>query len=294
MLPISTFLYKKIHRYPQTIAQIVYSFIISFYYLCKHKPNQVITTGGLIALPVCLAAFLLRISIIIYELNVIPGKSTKFLTFFAQTIWYCFDEAQHYLPKQKSKKTAYPIRFSPCYTTLSSYEARKKLKLHPEKKTITILGGSQGSIFINHLIKQWVSIYSHIHNNIQLIHQTGSHDTLNWNRLYQKLSVSALVCSYQDNPALWYVASDLILCRAGAGTLFETHFFNKQCIVIPLETTTTLHQINNAYAMATQYPKHYIVLEQKTLHTKPEQLFTRLNQFYETSTTHSPQKLRTY
>jgi len=294
MLPISTFLYKKIHRYPQAIAQMLYSFIISFYYLCKHKPNQVITTGGLIALPVCLAAFLLRIPIIIYELNVIPGKSTKFLAFFAQTIWYCFDEAQQHLPIQKSEKRAYPIRFSSCYTTLSSYEARKKLKLYPEKKTITILGGSQGSIFINHLIKQWVSTHSHIHNNIQLIHQTGSHDTLDWNKLYQKLSISALVCSYQDNPALWYVASDLILCRAGAGTLFEIHFFNKQCIVVPLETTTTLHQINNAYAMATQYPKHYIVLEQKALYTKPEQLFTCLNKLYETSTTYSPQKLHTY
>jgi len=98
------------------------------------------------------------------------------------------------------------------------------------------------------------------------------------------------VCNYQDNPALWYVASDLILCRAGAGTLFEIHFFNKQCIVVPLEATTTLHQINNAYAMATQYPKHYIVLEQKALFSKPEKLFTCLNKLYETPTTHSPQK----
>jgi len=284
MLPLSTFLYKKIHRYPQTIAQMFYSFIISFYYLRKYKPNKVITTGGLISLPVCLTAFLLRIPIIIYELNAIPGKSTKFLSFFAQTIWYCFDEIQHYLPKQKSKKRAYPIRFSPYYITLSSYEARKKLKLYPEKKTITILGGSQGSVFINHLIKQWVLTYSHIYNNIQLIHQTGSHDTLDWNKLYQKLSISARVCSYQDDPALWYVASDLILCRAGAGTLLEILFFNKQCIVVPLETTSTSHQINNAYAMATQYPQNYTVLEQKTLNTKPQQLFTYLNKLYETPT----------
>jgi len=287
MLPIPTFFYKKIHRYPQIIAQVLYSFIISFYYLCKYKPNQVITTGGIVALPVCLAAFLLRIPIIIYELNVIPGKSIKFLAFFAQTVWYCFDETQRYLPKKKSKKTDYPIRFSPSYTSLSSHEARKKLKLYPRKKTITILGGSQGSIFINHLIKQWIFTHSHIHHSIQLIHQTGSHDPIDWNKLYQKLSISALVCSYQNNPALWYVASDLILCRAGAGTLFEIHFFNKKCIVVPLESTTTLHQVNNAYAMATQYPKHYTVLEQKALYKKPEQLFTHLNKLYETSTTYS-------
>ncbi len=281
MLSISPFFYKKIHRYPQIIAEILYSFIISFYYLCKYKPKQVITTGGVIALPVCLAAFLLRIPIVLYELNAIPGKSIKFLAFFAQTIWYCFDEAQNYLPKNKSKKKAYPIRFSSSYLPIPADKARKRLMLCPEKKTITILGGSQGSLFINNLIKQWLSTCSHLHPNIQLIHQTGAHDRRNWNQLYQKLSISALVCSYQDDPALWYIASDLILCRAGAGTLFEVDFFDKQCITIPLETTTTSHQINNAYAMAMQYPHHFSLLEQKKLRTNPEQLFIYLNKLYE-------------
>ncbi len=281
MLSISPFFYKKIHRYPQVITQILVSFITSFYYLYKYKPKQIISTGGLVALPVCLAAFLLRIPIILYELNAIPGKSIKFLAFFAQVIWYCFDEAQTYLPKKKSKKRIYPIRFSSSYPQLSADKAKKKLMLCPEKKTITILGGSQGSLFINNLIKQWLLTAEPLHHDIQLIHQTGAYDKHNWKQLYQKLSISALVYSYQDDPALCYIASDLILCRAGSGTLFEVHFFDKQCITIPLETTTTSHQINNAYAMASKYPNHFSVFEQKKLRINPEQLFTSLNKLYE-------------
>ncbi len=279
-VPLSSFSPKNIYSYPRTIIDFIFSFIISFYYLFNYKPTKLISTGGIVAFPVCLAALLLRIPLILFELNATPGKSIKFLTRFAHTIWYCFDEAKSYFPKNKREKKNYPIRFLPS-SVLSTKNAKNKLLLSPEKRTITILGGSQGSLFINNLIKQWLLKNPQLHAMVQLIHQTGIYDKNNWEQFYQTLGVSALVFSYQPDPVLCYSASDLILCRAGAGTLFEICFFGRQCITIPLETTTTSHQINNAYAMSKKYPHYFQVLEQKKIDKNPEQLFALLNEFYE-------------
>src|SRR5262249_36276166 len=68
-----------VYRHIQIMWQLTHAWIKSLYHLHKHKPNKVISTGGLIAVPVCLAAWLLRIPIELYELNAVPGKAIKAL-----------------------------------------------------------------------------------------------------------------------------------------------------------------------------------------------------------------------
>jgi len=261
---------KKVYKFPHFIWQFTRSFCISLRQLRTHKPTTVISTGGYVSIPVCLAAKLLRIPIELYELNIIPGKATKFLAPLADTIHICFEQTKQYLPAHTCTVAPYPLRFTEQDKQADKTAILQQLGFSPNKKTIVILGGSQGSLFINNTIKQALENNKKLHNNIQIIHQTGSHDPFNWPAFYKKNHISAIAFDYQDDIKKYYIAADLIVCRAGAGTLFEIAFFEKKCITIPLETATTAHQVDNAQAMAKRYPQLFTVVRQQELHDTPD------------------------
>src|SRR6185369_16253199 len=76
MLPLST----RAGSYIRTLFNACSSFMQSFFYLWKHKPAQIITTGGIVAIPTCIAGYILRIPITLYSLDAVPGKAIQFLT----------------------------------------------------------------------------------------------------------------------------------------------------------------------------------------------------------------------
>jgi UDP-N-acetylglucosamine--N-acetylmuramyl-(pentapeptide) pyrophosphoryl-undecaprenol N-acetylglucosamine transferase len=86
------------------------------------------------------------------------------------------------------------------------------------------------------------------------------------------------VCAFTNDVEPFYVAADLIICRAGAGTLFEIAFFHKKALVIPLEIETTDHQVDNAFAIAQQYPQLFTVLRQGDIQKNPELFYDYLDE----------------
>jgi len=164
---------------------------------------------------------------------------------------------------------------------MTQLTAQENLGLDPHKKTILILGGSQGSIFLNNYIKQLIIKHPLVSSTINVIHQTGSLDSTNWSYFYKKNNITATVFSYNPNLASVYCAADVIICRAGAGTLFEIEFFKKKCIIIPLKTNTTDHQIDNARAMSTEHPDLFVWLDQQDIEKKPEIFFSLLKKTLE-------------
>ncbi len=154
--------------------------------------------------------------------------------------------------------------------------AQEHLEITAGKKTIVVLGGSQGSLFLNECMKHFVTNNAENFHNIHIIHQTGSSDSTDWNDFYTSHNVSAHVFSYHPHLAQIYAAADVIICRAGAGTLFEIKFFNKPCIIIPLMTHTTDHQVDNARAMSREYPELFYTLGQSSIEKDPTILFTRI------------------
>lgn len=280
-LPLGTFSSTPLYRQFQMLWKLIQSFYTSVHHLRKHKTEKVISSGGLVALPVCLAALLLRIPIELYELNAVPGKAIKTLAPTAHTIHICFAQATKYFTKQ-CMHTPYPVRFDATYKQLSKEIACKELGLDPHKKTLFIMGGSQGSIQLNNEIKKYIET-SNAHNNLQIIHQTGSRDQTDWYALYARNNIQAIVFDYRDAIAPCYAAADLIISRAGAGMLFEILFFEKPSIIIPLEAQTTSHQLDNAYAMATQHPTLFTIIRQDAL-TDQSVLHNHLDNFLKTST----------
>ena len=243
----------KINRFK--IFYLLTSFFKSLKILRNQNVKKVVTTAGIIAIPVCLAAKILGIPFEIWELNLEPGKATKFLARLSTQTNICFSETQNHI-KRKCHLTHYPVRFN----RRESFD-KSKLGLKKDKKTIVVLGGSQGSISLNQIIK---NLALRLNDNFQIIHQTGSFETFDYSKFYKENNVTAFVTDYYDKIEDLYNSADIIICRSGAGSLAEACFFKKPCITIPLKAKTTLHQVENAKAFASK-SSSFRYLEQDVL-----------------------------
>lgn len=254
--------YQQLWLLPLFACNVTWYFCKSFYKLWQLKPQKVVSFGGFNSIPVCLAAKLLRIPFEIYELNVEPGKATTFLSYFTNSIYICFQETKKYFPKHSCLLFDYPIRFRQTDIATNKQNLYQKYNFDSTKKTILILGGSQGSTLLNQIVKEYVQTYTELTKNIQIIHQTGDLDYQNYVNFYEQYHLPALVFGYHEGLQDFYNLADIIISRAGAGSLFEIKFFNKPCICIPHETANTNHQIKNVLALQQEYPSQFKIIRQ--------------------------------
>lgn len=242
----------------------------SLYSLWVYKPVRVISTGGYISVPVVLSAWLLKIPVELYELNAVPGRAVVFLASYSQRINCVYEKALSYFKPYNACQVAYPTLLTDNHRNNSNHGAGRS----DRKKTILVLGGSQGSLFINQIILAQVPL---LQTYARIIHQTGSQDYALCQAFYKTCATEHLVFAYRPNIVDLYNAADLIISRAGAGTLAEIVFFKKPAIIIPLETQATDHQLYNAQEMQKYYPHSIYLVRQKEL----EEDVTKLTQLIE-------------
>lgn len=272
-LKLNNFPGKSLLKYPEFIWQFLVCFIKSYFLIKEYKNNNnitVITTGGYLAIPVCLAAKRHKQEVILHELNVVPGKAIKFLADLATKINIVFEQTRSYFSKKLNNKifvTDYPLRYNLQDKIFDKQELILKINklnninFNINNKTILILGGSQGSVSLNNYFKNLllqardnnnlnIFINNNINlNNLNIIHQTGAQDNFNWVNFYKDLNIPAIVFAYKQDLKDYYLIADLVFARAGAGTLFELEFFGKKSLIFPLKTGYTSHQVDNARIM---------------------------------------------
>lgn len=258
--------YRQWYKLPLFAYQMFTSFIQTMRILYTSKPQRVITTGSHIALPVCAAAWMLRIPIELVALDVEPGKTLRALAPFATTISTCFDQTHTYFPRKQCVTRPYPL--SAVVRSLSDTREQllTKLGFDAAKKTLLIVGGSQGSVSLNDAIKKLITAHPDLSETLQIIHQTGSYDVTNWPAFYAQHGITAHAFAYDPQLVRYYAAADCIITRAGSGSLHEILYLKKPCIIIPLITNTTHHQRANAHAMRERHPDLVQVIEQDVLH----------------------------
>ncbi len=250
---------------PWFACKTAWYFVKSVYYLYSIKADKVVSFGGFVSVPTCLAAKVLGIPIELYELNVEPGKTTKLLSKITPTIHTCFETTKNYFPKNNCILTPYPIRFTEFDRIFDAAQLFAKYNLQPGKMTVLILGGSQGSILLNQTFKDLIIQNPEIASRIQVIHQTGSQDPFDYSAFYTSHFIPSYVFNYCEQLQDFYNIADIIICRAGAGTLFEIDFFGKTCITVPHETPNTNHQIKNVLELQSQKPDQFYIIEQSKL-----------------------------
>lgn len=252
-------------RSPFSVLKFLWQLLKSFFTCLKifkkHKVKCVVSTGGFCAIPAMSAAWLLNIQRELWELNVEPGKAIKLLQFIAQPVHICFAKTAHYL-KAKTQFSPYPVRFT-VNDAIDKEVARQELGLE-NNYTVLIVGGSQGSRSLNNVFIKFAQ-KSPLAKEIQILHQAGLDSQEAVLDAYKAADINAQVFGFYDKMNLLYCAADIIICRAGAGAVAESLFFNRPTVFVPLETTTTHHQLENAQAATAEYPQLFSWLHEKDL-----------------------------
>ncbi|HOM33088.1 MAG TPA: UDP-N-acetylglucosamine--N-acetylmuramyl-(pentapeptide) pyrophosphoryl-undecaprenol N-acetylglucosamine transferase [Candidatus Paceibacterota bacterium] len=240
------------------IFKIIFGIFQSLWYLWKVMPDMIFSKGGYGALPVVIAGFLLGIPIIEHESDTIPGKSNKIAASLAKKIIVSFSSTKNYFPPEKAVVIGNPIRESILNNKINQKEGKKYFNFLLDKPVVLFLGGSQGSQRINDLVLD--SIEGLLKNDIQIIHQTGPK---NFKQVFLEAKVileflpppypSFYQCKEFLNEKDYLnalVAADLIVARAGSGTIFEIAASQKPAILIPLPEAAHNHQKMNAIEYA--------------------------------------------
>ena len=215
----------------------------SFRILRRFSPHLVIGIGGYSAGPVLLAAVLLRIKRIIVEPNLVPGLANKLIAPYVDLAFIAFDESREYLQTKKTRNCGVPVRPE----IAKAAEAPKKSD--PNRRTVLILGGSQGAHSINRALMEAIPVLEKEKNILSVVHQTGKKDWEAVKAAYGRSGLTARVEPFIHDMAEVYAAADLVISRAGAGTLSELAVAGKPSILVPYPLAAA-HQEKNAAAFA--------------------------------------------
>jgi UDP-N-acetylglucosamine--N-acetylmuramyl-(pentapeptide) pyrophosphoryl-undecaprenol N-acetylglucosamine transferase len=198
----------------------------------------VFTTGGYIAGPTIIAARSLGLPVILHESNVLPGKVTRWLSRLADTVALGFEETTQYLPGRKTVYAGTPVREE--FLSLQ----RLDLPIPDDVPVIAIAGGSQGAVAVNQLVRDCAP--SWLKAGFWIVHQTGENDPDA--KSFQHPHYLPL--PFYDNMAGLFQRANLVISRAGAGTLTELAITETPSILIPYPYAAEKHQDYNANVFA--------------------------------------------
>lgn len=226
--------------------KLISSLLKSHQILKKFQPDVVIGTGGFASGPLLKAANQKKIPVLVQEQNSYAGITNKWLAKDAKKICVAYEGMEKYFPAEKIVFTGNPVRQDLLEVASKREKALKHFALDQDKKTVLILGGSLGAKKVNELIEEHLVFFKE--QNVQLIWQTG--------KLYfEKFKAYAAnehvhVCEFLNEMDLAYAAADLIISRAGAGSVSELCMVGKPVIFIPSPNVAEDHQTKNAQSIA--------------------------------------------
>ena len=239
------------------IPKFFFGIIQALFKLYSEMPNVIFSKGGPGALPVIIAAKWYMIPIVIHESDSVPSLTTRLSAKFAKKILVSFKETTAYFPPSKTIVVGNPIRREFIDGYGDTAQLKQFTNLNPNLPNILVLGGSQGSVRINTFILD--SLRSFL-PEMQITHQVG---TANFDEMQALIKPSLkeldgpLQARYHQFAYLTpqrlkesLGAADIIISRAGAGTIFEIAAAQKPAILIPLDGSANDHQRSNAYVYA--------------------------------------------
>lgn len=212
------------------------------------KPDAAVGVGGYASGPLLYAASQLKIPYLIQEQNSFAGITNKILGKDAELICVAFKGMEKFFPAEKIRITGNPIRKEAVDIENKRFAAAELLSLSPHKKTILLTGGSLGSGTLNK------SMYSGLDKilaaDVQLIWQTGKYYYQSViEQMKGKEHPNIKVLEFLHRMDLAYAAADLVISRAGAGTIAELCAVKKPAILVPSPNVAEDHQTKNAIAL---------------------------------------------
>lgn len=229
--------------------QFVRSFLESCIHLRRQKPALILSKGGFVSVPVCIAGFLLRVPILLHASDSVPSLSDRLIGRIATKICTGFPEST--FPDSLQKKcvqTGNPVRSS---IFLGSHAAGQRMTgFSGRRPVVMIIGGSQGSVAINEAVEK---NFTALLDLADIIHLTGEGKSIHSKHARYFARTTVL----DELPHL-YCFANLVITRAGAGVLSELAALKKATVVVPLPGVAHDHQIRNAEFLAARQAVEFL------------------------------------
>ncbi len=223
---------KTLFDLPRAIAQ-------SAALIRRFRPNVIIGVGGYASGPAMLAGAMLRVPLMVFEPNVVPGVANRLVARWVKAAAVHFEATQRYF--RNAVVTGVPVRREFFAVPTRSSD---------DSPTLLVFGGSQGAHAINVAVVQAVPELAAQIPRLHLIHQTGQNDFEAAQAAAIKAGISAEVSPFIDDMPAAFSRADLLICRSGASTVAEVAAAGKPAIFIPLPTAADDHQRHNAETLA--------------------------------------------
>ena len=224
----------------------------------EFHPHAAVGVGGYASGPTLKVAGAMGIPTLLQEQNSYAGVTNKLLAKQAKKICVAYEGMERFFDKEKIILTGNPVRQGLRTHSITREEAIKTFGLNPEKKTILILGGSLGAKTINQCLME--NLDSIKQSDVQFIWQTG--------KIYIEEARTAVskagklpmlhVTDFISDMATAYSAADLVISRAGAGSISEFCLLEKPVILVPSPNVAEDHQTKNALALVNKNAALYV------------------------------------
>ncbi len=196
------------------------------------RPEAVVGFGSFSSVPFLLLGWLTRAATLIHEQNVVPGRATRFLAFFADRICVSFPETAGYFRycRRRVRVTGNPLRRE--FRRSDRKESCRALGIVEDAFTVLVMGGSQGSLQLNQAVRQTLGLLPD-KERFQFIHICGPGGDGGLQEAYRRHAVRALILPFYERMQYCYGASDVAIVRAGALTVTELAVCRVPALLVP-------------------------------------------------------------
>lgn len=245
-LPVAGFDRKRIWRNIGVMLKLRKSLRKAKSIVKEFHPDIAIGVGGYASGPVLKMAQKLGVPTLLQEQNSFPGVTNRLLAKKANAICVAYEGLGLYFPEDKITLTGNPIRADLAKCDLSPEQAKEKLGFDPNLPLVLVVGGSLGARTINESVAAGIGEIAE--QGAQVLWQTGKY----WNsgETVKNLPEGVQATQFITDMATAYRAADLVVSRAGAGTISELQILGKPTILVPSPNVAEDHQRKNAQALS--------------------------------------------
>ena len=250
-LPICGFDRKNPLKNIAVLFKIIRSQTMARRIIRQFKPMVAVGVGGYASGPTLRIAGKMGIPTLLQEQNSYAGVTNKILAKNAARICVAYDGMERFFPADKILKTGNPVRPNLTQGGITRKEAAKKMGLDVSKRIVLIVGGSLGARTLNESVMANLDLIR-MSEDVQFVWQTGKfyYEEMK-RRLAEQPQVSNLYpTEFVQDMDQAYAAADLVISRAGAGTISELCLLGKPVILVPSPNVAEDHQTKNALALA--------------------------------------------
>ncbi len=247
-LPVSGFDRKNPVRNVKVLLRLWKSIRLARRVVREFRPQIAIGVGGYASGPTLKAAQRMGVPTLLQEQNSYAGVTNKLLASKAGKICVAYDGMDRFFPADRIIKTGNPVRKNLLTNTMTQAEAKKALGFDPARRLILVVGGSLGARTINEAVGNALDVITA--DGRQLLWQTGKNyaDTEVVRNAAGRKDVKAT--AFISDMDVAYRAADLVVSRAGAGSISELQLLGKPVILVPSPNVAEDHQRKNALALA--------------------------------------------